>query len=251
MFRFFSLLIVALLHTPVPAQANAHREHTGAHALPHKAHRGMRHKPVIVPKHVAAKPVALDADDEVEEVEAVEPVEAVEAVQTQTAGAGSDAQSNAEPGATATGWTFNKLLAHMHPALVHMPIAWLLGWCACECLSLLWAHPWLATAGLPVGLATVLSFAPAVLSGLWRLDELAGGGKSGYDVGPALTHRNLLFVVWGLVVLAAGVRLGNWHARNRASRFAYVVLVCVACGIAAWSAHLGGNMVYGDDFLPY
>lgn len=180
-----------------------------------------------------------DDDDDVESVEAAPSAAAAPGGDAVQVGAQSDA-----------GWTVKKLWAHMHAAVIHLPIAWLMLWAACEALALLWPHPWLVTSGLPLGLITAVAFAPSVYSGLMRLEELSGG-QSGYDTAPALLHRNLLLASWTLVVVALALRLFNAPQRSGKLRMLYLLLVFGSFTLTAYSAHLGGVLVYGDDFFPF
>lgn len=189
--------------------------------------------------------INVGADDDDGEDEDVENVEA--APSEAPANGGSSVQVGSQSDA---GWTIKKLWAHMHAALIHLPVAWLMLWAGCEGLALLWPHPWLITSGLPLGLMTALGFAPSVYSGLMRLEELAGG-QSGYDSAPALLHRNLLLASWTLVVVALALRLFNAPQRSGKLRMLYLLLVFASFALTAYSAHLGGALVYGDDFFPF
>lgn len=203
-------------------------------------------KAAAKPKDI--KPTKTKAGDDDDDDD--DDVETIEDVGTSKAGAGVDGNSVQIGAASEGAWTLNKLWGHMHAALVHMPIAWLLAWAGAECLALLWPHPWLLTAGLPIGLMTALSFAPSVYSGLMRLDELSAG-ESGYDVAPALLHRNLMLAAWTLVVLAIALRLLRAPMRFKWLRRLYLLFVFVGFLLLAYSAHLGGVMVYGEEFFPF
>lgn len=238
---------------------------TGAVQAPHHAHP-RPHAPVHAPRAHAAPAAKASAnkaaakgaaakgqkpaakEEEVEQIEQVENVEGVEATVATSVDGGTNAAKAAGPSPLLG---LGAVLGHLHAAVVHLPIAWLALWAFFEALSVVWRHPWLLMSGLPMSLVSVLSFGPAVYTGLARLDELSTASP-GYDVGPAMLHRNLLFVAWAMSGLACMLRLTVARpTAGFAPRLSYRVLVWVAFAITGWSAHLGGCLVYGDDFLPF
>ena len=237
--------VVALSASAVQAPQHPHPH--APHAHPKATGKTHLHKPGA--NHAAPKGNRAAAKEEkVEQIEEVEAVESVDAGVTPNADGGTAAAKAAGPSPLLG---LGAVLGHLHAAVVHLPIAWLALWAFFEALSVVWRHPWLLMSGLPMSIVSVLSFGPAVYTGLARLDELATASP-GYDVGPALLHRNLLFAAWGLCGVACMMRLTV--ARPTAGttpRLSYRVLVWVAFAITGWSAHLGGCLVYGDDFLPF
>ena len=141
-------------------------------------------------------------------------------------------------------------LGHLHAAFVHMPIAWVLLWALVELFSLISENGALNPSALFLGFLTLLSYAPAALSGLCRMDELASASK-GYDAAEALLHRNLIFTSAGLLGVCMFLRLINWRWPNMFCRLLCLMGVFGACVLTTYSAHLGGRMVYGAEFLPF
>lgn len=247
-------------HTPV------HHPYVRPHHL-RTAGPGPRAMPLHkAPPAVPAAP-AHD-DDDIEDVESVAPV--VDAgAQAPAAGspgaAASDAATAPPPGALedhvlgvvpnaaaplgTLPWLAGAL-GHLHAAWVHLPIAWLLLWALVEVLSLISDHAALRPSALTLAVLTLLSFAPAALSGLCRLDELAST-THGYDTAEALVHRNLIFAAAGLCAGCLVLRLIVWRWPNMFCRLLCLMGVVTACAITSYSAHLGGRMVYGADFLPF
>lgn len=247
-------LVVAAtsLHAPHghgPAAHAPHAPHAGHNAHPHAAASKAHGK---VAKGAPTKAAAKDAaTDDVEAIEQVEAVENVQAAPGEAGAAGAGGTQQAKAAAQDPARSLATVVGHLHAAVVHLPIAWSALWSFFEALSIVWPHPWLIMSGLPLGIVTVLSFGPAVYTGLARLDELAATSSS-YDVGPAQLHRNLLFLAWALCGLACALRLTAARpGRGFAARAAYLALVWIAFAVTGWSAHLGGCMVYGDDFLPF
>lgn len=141
-------------------------------------------------------------------------------------------------------------MGHMHAALVHLPIAWVLLWAIIECISFIRPKSSLHPSALFLGFVSLASFLPAVLSGLCRLDELTSATK-GYDTAEALLHRNLIFVGAGVCGICLVVRLIHWRWPKVFFRLISLMGVVSACAIISYSAHLGGRLVYGADFLPW
>ncbi len=140
------------------------------------------------------------------------------------------------------------LIGRLHAALVHMPIAWLMATLIFDLLSfVLYKKEFIKTGFLLLGL-TILSMAPAMLSGFLRTDELSTLG----DV-PSLveTHRNIMFVVLLLCILALMLR---WLKKNRLKgtiKWVYMVLVLGSVGMVGLGGHIGGKMVFGENYLPF
>lgn len=231
-------------------------------AVPHHA---PVHHPYARPHHLrtvgpgprlkapaAAAPTQGDANEE-----AIEEVEAVVPVASDAATAGADASTDhlfgvvpdaSAPLLTAAGAA--GALGHLHAAVVHLPIAWVLLWAMVEMLSLVRPQSAFNGVALRLGLLTTLSYGPAVASGLCRLDELASNTK-GYESAEALLHRNLIFASAILCLLCLLLRLINWRWPNMFCRLLGLMGVVAAAAITGYSAHLGGRMVYGADFLPF
>ena len=240
--------------------APAHHPHARSHQL---RTTGAKGAPPSTPAKVAPAQEAAPDDDDVEEVEDVEAVDPVAAVAPDAQGpkASGQAQGFAEehvfggvaPDANAkitTAAGFAAALGHMHAAFVHLPIAWVLLWALVELLSLISENRALNPSALFLGFLTLLSYAPGALSGMCRLDELASVTK-GYETAEALVHRNLIFASAGILGVCMVLRLINWRWPNMFCRLLCLMGVVAACVLTSYSAHLGGRMVYGADFLPF
>jgi len=244
-------------------------------SVPH--HHAPVHHPYVRPHHLRtagpgpklaapspapAKGAEAPKDEAIEEVEEVEAVEAVDAAAAPAAGAAGLGQAPGNPedhvfGAapdpnakitTAAGAA--AALGHMHGAFVHLPIAWVLLWALVELLSLISENRALNPSALFLGFLTLLSYVPAALSGLCRMDELASATK-GYDTAEAILHRNLIFASAGLLGVCMLLRLINWRWPNMFCRLLCLMGVVAACVLTSYSAHLGGRMVYGAEFLLF
>jgi uncharacterized membrane protein len=140
------------------------------------------------------------------------------------------------------------LAGRLHPALVHFPIAWLLGLALVDFVGLVRKREAWQRAGIYVLAGTVLSLLPTVATGLLRAAHMQ------FD--PTLrallvTHRTLNFVVAGLLLAALALRLARYNRLLGWWRLAYLALVFAASGVVLVAADFGGRMVYGPDYLPW
>jgi uncharacterized membrane protein len=140
------------------------------------------------------------------------------------------------------------LVGRLHPALVHFPIAWLVGLALVDFVGLALKREEWQRVGIFVLAGTVLSLAPTAATGLSRAAHMPSD--------PAVhallvTHRTLNFVVSGLVLAAFALRLSRRNRLQRSWRIVYLALVFAATGVVLVAADFGGRMVYGPDYLPW
>ena len=163
-----------------------------------------------------------------------------------------DAETPTQEDATSEGddtpTTLFGVMGRLHPALVHLPIAWTLLLCLVELIALARPQEGWRSAGLYLSILTWLSFLPAALTGLLRLEQLPQDPEA---LAPALLHRNIMYIAAGLASTVALLRV---LAKNRLTgprRLVYLALVCLTFALVGLGAHLGGKLVYGDDYLPF
>ena len=75
------------------------------------------------------------------------------------------------------------------------------------------------------------------------------------------SHRDVMLIVLAMVAAALVLRLIASRAfavpadggvvPGRATRIAYIVLIAASCVLMAYGGHLGGEMVYGERYLPF
>jgi len=141
------------------------------------------------------------------------------------------------------------IFGRLHPALVHFPIAWIVLLLLLECMHLkretkinylfLNVLPWLVVA----------SFIPALISGFLRFDELP---QEQDFVGPASIHRNLMLATFLSLVLSLVCRFFTQKKRNKLFwQYCYLGLLVLAVVLGTLGGHEGGELVYGDDHLPF
>lgn len=173
----------------------------------------------------AANPDTL-GDTSAEEIETIETVETVEEVETE---GGKE-------------WTVAKVLGRLHPSAVHFPIGGI-------ALALLFAFSALrdndGRAARFSAWFSVLAAGAAVLTGFLRSDEMKAAGANS---DPIDLHRNVMLLFVAAALLAA---LALWRARDRRSIYMGLALTLAAFALVSVGGHLGGNIVYGSDFLPF
>jgi uncharacterized membrane protein len=140
------------------------------------------------------------------------------------------------------------LVGRFHPALVHFPIAWLVGLAIIDFFGLVRRREEWQRAGIFVLAGTVLSLLPTAATGLLRAAHLPMDAAMHALL---VTHRTLNFVVAGLILAAFALRLWRRNSLRGGWRIAYLGLVVAACGAVLLAADFGGRMVYGPDYLPW
>jgi uncharacterized membrane protein/mono/diheme cytochrome c family protein len=129
-----------------------------------------------------------------------------------------------------------QFLGRLHPMLVHGPVAFLALIPLMELAGLVprWSHLRPA-AGWILAVAAVAAYVAAYDG--WLLAW--SGGLRGHDV-----TRHM----WGGVWLAGVCATALW-TRSLGPRLAYPILLACAFGLMVWTAHGGGSISHGDDFL--
>lgn len=127
-------------------------------------------------------------------------------------------------------------LQEMHPALVHLPIALLPLAVGADVIGSLTDNDSLLSFGqTAIGVAAVGAIGSAV-TGLIAGEEVNVEGAS-EDM--LITHRNLNFIA---TLVATGMAL--WRFKHRKPNAAYLGVGAVGVGVLAYTAYLGGKLVY-------
>jgi uncharacterized membrane protein len=140
------------------------------------------------------------------------------------------------------------LVGRLHPAIVHFPLAWLVGLALVDFVAFVMGRARWQVFGLPLLGAIVLSLLVAAGTGLLRASHMImDAGEHAVMV----KHRTLNFVVAGLCVLALVLR---WRRRDPwagPGRITYLAIIFAATALVLVSGSLGGRLVYGPDYLPF
>lgn len=127
-------------------------------------------------------------------------------------------------------------LQEMHPALVHLPIELLPLAVGADVIGSLTHNDSLLSFGQKaIGVAAVSAVGSAV-TGLIAGEEVNVEGAS-EDM--LITHRNLNFIA---TLVAGGMAL--WRVKHRKPNAAYLGVGAVGVGVLAYTAYLGGKLVY-------
>ena len=169
----------------------------------------------------------------VEKTESVEEVEVLEEV---------------TPGeATHSGGGLLAPVGRFHPLVMHFPIAWLILLAMTETVALVSGNALCSRCAKVLTVLALLSFVPAVATGL-ILAKAHASDPEFMKLGA--WHRNLN-ISSGIVLLAAlVVRFRMSEESTGGRRLPYFMLVLAATGLLVVGSHLGGMMVWGEEFLP-
>lgn len=127
-------------------------------------------------------------------------------------------------------------LQEMHPAMVHLPIALLPLAVGADAVGRMTDNEALQSFGQKaIGVAAVGAVGSAV-TGLIAGEEVNVEGAS-QDM--LITHRNLNFIA---TVVATSMAL--WRVNHRKPSAAYLGVGAVGVGVLAYTAYLGGKLVY-------
>ncbi len=230
MFRTMTMVGLMCALWTSPAWAKKHKHHP-------------KHTPAAAaaPASVAAPPPAQEKVEKIEEVEAVEPVDAKSGGDVVGGEKGGSPKGDAPLGPV-------DYVGHLHSAMVHLPIAWML------LLLLVDAAAWglgrkeLETAGLYLTGLALVSFIPAAITGLVRVTQLSQDPES---LAPALLHRNVMYGCAALCAVLLGLRVKSKNNLEGPLKWVYLALLGITVALVSLGGHLGGKLVFGDDFLPF
>lgn len=146
-----------------------------------------------------------------------------------------------------TGNGLTRLVGHMHPALVHFPIGWLVMTLIVDLVTFVGHRPRWKNAGLLLLIAAVLSFIPAIATGL-----LNASLESDTDqMSLILLHRNLIFAMSALTIIALGIRAVARNELAGTAQSLYMGLMIAATVLILYAGHIAGKAVYGPNYLPF
>lgn len=190
-------------------------------------------------------PGTAPADDppDAEKVEVADDVEVLDDVEVVGSG---DVQADTGDGGAS--FTLRQIIGRNHAALVHLPIGLLMGVLLLELLFLFAPSIPLGKSRLVLAIATGASFLTAGLSGFLRAGEMFAENPP-----PELLfeHRNLMIGAAILFAVALIQRIIRKDDLRGACRWVQLGLLVAAALLAAAGGHHGGQLVYGENFLPY
>ena len=138
-------------------------------------------------------------------------------------------------------------VSRWHPLCAHFPVAWLVLLWIIDFYGLLWLRGrrfdavgyWLAP-------SVVASFVPAMGTGFLRLRAFSQDLDT---IDLALDHRNLMLAAFFSLVIAVFLRIKYRNHFDGKDRYLYFAFVTLAVGFTMYGGHLGGELVFGEDYL--
>jgi uncharacterized membrane protein len=140
------------------------------------------------------------------------------------------------------------IVGRMHPSLVHFPIALVLVLALIDVLAVTLRNQALVSSGALIGVLALASFFPAIATGFLRASELAAHGEIAVEL-PA--HRLLMVSAAVFASVAVALRFSKRNQLGGLWRSVYLVLILIAAISVSIGGHLGGKMVFGENYLPF
>ncbi len=141
-----------------------------------------------------------------------------------------------------------KTIGRMHPALVHTPIGFLIALLLLELFSFSKRPDNNDNAGVFMCGITAISTLPATLSGFLRTSEIF----EGRPVSDLLNQHRILMMATGvLIAIAFSVRFAKKMRFRNPPGALYFSLLIFATLCAVYGGHLGGKLVFGENYLPF
>ena len=145
---------------------------------------------------------------------------------------------------------FIDVVGRLHPPAVHFPIAMVCFLLLVEVLALGLGRRRFQEIGLFTAAAATLSFLPAVVTGLLRAAAMPMVQEAALLTS---THRNIMIASAVAMVTALIIRIAGGRKIARGVkwiRWIYLSLVLTAALLALYGGHLGGALVFGEDYSP-
>jgi uncharacterized membrane protein/nitrite reductase/ring-hydroxylating ferredoxin subunit len=141
-----------------------------------------------------------------------------------------------------------QVIGRNHASSVHLAIGLLMGVAILELFALLCPNVALGKSRLVLSTATIMGFVPAILSGFLRADE-------SYNIisvsSVHFLHRDLMVAACFLFAAAFVLRLWTKPHFDGILRRIHLGLLLLAVMLVIIGGHYGGQLAYGEDFLPY
>jgi uncharacterized membrane protein len=158
------------------------------------------------------------------------------------------AQTPVDAKAALPSFTVMQVIGRNHPALVHFPIGLVIAVCLIEFLSFIRPGLDMGKSGLVLSIFTVLSFLAAAVSGFIRAGEVFAGRTASELL---VEHRLYMIVAASIFTVSLAIRAIKKDQLNGWIRYAFLLLLAASALLTAIGGHHGGQLVYGDTYLPY
>ena len=191
-------------------------------------------------QEATAQAEAAEGED-VEELEEIEEIEDLEEIDVEE-----DVEADEEE---SEGMPLQMLIGHFHPPLVHFVIAYIFLLVLVEIADVVYGQKQLDTAGRYLLVFTIAAAAVAIFTGYNNMETQPQDPEV---LEPIIGHRNVILAAFGMLMIAAILRFkGGIAPVTGVTRQAYIGFIIVASLLIMYGGHLGGKLVYGDDYLPF
>lgn len=133
-----------------------------------------------------------------------------------------------------------RFFGKLHLVVLHFPIAWA-GLASILSIVGLKLRRQVGNWDLVMLILAFIAMVPTLATGWLRSDDM------GLDSQELLNHRNAAFISAGIMSLAIAVNVGV--LRRKLPRWLGVAAILTGFSAIAFTAHLGGSLVFGKDFL--
>jgi len=139
-----------------------------------------------------------------------------------------------------------RTLGRFHPPLVHFGVAWAVLVFPFALARVL--RPGLGRADLAVVAAAVAGGAVSALTGLLHAPDLESAPGMH---GTIELHETMALVTLGVLAAALVLRMVLERRWMKPLAIAYAAAGAIALGLVLYVGHLGGEITFGKDFLPF
>jgi uncharacterized membrane protein len=135
------------------------------------------------------------------------------------------------------------IIGRLHPMLVHFPIGLVLIAAAAEVVAMMTdLKAWRIVAVANVRIGAALGIGAAIAG--WRL-----ASAPGMEATSTLEWHRWLGTIAAVAVSGAALATASAGSRSRSGRWVYRTALFWAAALVAMTAHFGGLLVWGADFL--
>ena len=139
-------------------------------------------------------------------------------------------------------------LGRFHPALVHIPIGWMVMVFLLDIGAFILKRTELEKCGYYALIATVLSFIPALITGL--LNATHEPRMDPEELSNITMHKHIIFTMAIFAIAALVVRISKRNVLTGKTKLAYLLFILIAVILIAAAGHIGGEIVFGENYFP-
>jgi uncharacterized membrane protein len=144
-----------------------------------------------------------------------------------------------------------EMTGRFHPMVIHFPIAWMILLSLAELFNFIWRQASWRQPVLSLHVLALLSFIPAAVTGFILA---AHSGTDPEFLALVIPHRNLNIAGAALCLIALALRINagkDIQSMRRITGVVLLLLIFSGASMVLIASHYGGEMVYGESFLPF